>query len=580
MYAQEPLVVELTALLKAHQVRNIVISPGSRHYAFTRTFENDQDFTLHSVVDERSAAFYALGLIQATGAPAATICTSGTAALNYGSALAEAAAQKLPLVAITTDRLPEFLGQMEDQMIDQRGLFDGFVRYAGNLRPITNKRDRWYCNRVINEALIAARESGGGPVHLNIPIESHSGVQFTASQLPDVRVIARHRLESGQLDWTALAERLTRKRVLLVWGQGARPSDRVVAALSGFTEAFDVAVIADHLANLHVDGRIDNPLAFLRIAAATHPELKPDIVITFGGNVVFKEELKGFLSRSDHEYWRVDLDGAIADPFRTLTDVIQCRTEHFLERIVAARTDPPATRTYSGRMLQVANSIPAPSSEHGELAVVGGLMRALPTGSSLHIANSAPIRMAQLHGVDPSIDVFCNRGVNGIDGCLSTAIGFAAATAKPTFVIIGDLTFFYDMNSLWIRDLPDNMRILLLNNAGGAVMHVPLPQEYSTAVAGRHVSAEHAMSARGWVESLGIEYLEARDAESTATGIDWLVNLDWQGPRVLEVFSNKVTDIAQLKAYYSTLAGGAVEPSAYQRVRRLGGRVLRRVGLR
>ena len=184
MYADEPLVLELTALLKAHGVRNIVISPGSRHYAFTRTFENDQDFSLHSVVDERSAAFYALGLIQATGEPAATICTSGTAALNYGSAIAEAAAQKLPLVAITTDRLPEYLDQMEDQMIDQRALFDGSVRYAGDLRPIVNKRDRWYCNRVINEALVAAREGGGGPVHLNVPIESHSGVAVHGAAPP------------------------------------------------------------------------------------------------------------------------------------------------------------------------------------------------------------------------------------------------------------------------------------------------------------------------------------------------------------------------------------------------------------
>lgn len=579
MYASEPLVLELTALLKAHGVRNIVISPGSRHYAFTRTFEADQDFSLHSVVDERSAAFFALGLIQATGEPAATICTSGTAALNYGSALAEAASQKLPLVAITTDRLPEFLGQMEDQMIDQRTLFDGFVRYAGNLRPIASERDRWYCNRVINEALVAAREGGGGPVHLNVPILSHSGVQFTVPHLPDVRVIARHRLEP-EPDWIALAERLGLKRVLLVWGQGARPSERAVAALAAFTESFDAAVIADHLANLHVDGRIDNPLAFLRIAAAKRPELKPEVVITLGGNVVYNDELKGFLNGSDHEHWRVDPDGAIADPFRTLTDVFQLRPESFLERIVAARTDPSAGGSYSRRVLQVANSIPAPSSEHGELSAIGGLMRALPPGSSLHIANSAPIRMAQLHGLDRSIDVLCNRGVNGIDGCLSTAIGYAAATAKPTFVIIGDLTFFYDMNSLWIRDLPDNLRILLLNNGGGAVMHVPLPEKYSATVAGRHVSAEHAMSPRGWVESLGIEYSPARTPESTVTGIGWLTDLNDHGPRVLEVFSDKVTDIAQLKAYYSILAGGEAEPSAYQQVRRLGGRVLRRLGLR
>ena len=180
-------------------------------------------------------------------------------------------------------------------------------------------------------------------------------------------------------------------------------------------------------------------------------------------------------------------------------------------------------------------------------------MRALPQDSSLHIANSAPIRMAQLYGLDPSIDVFSNRGVNGIDGCLSTAIGYAAATGRPTFVMIGDLAFFYDMNSLWIRDVPDNLRILLLNNEGGAVMHIPLPGDYSSTVAGRHVSAEHAMSARGWVESLGIEYSAARTAESTAGGIAWLADLDEHGPRVLEVFTEKLADIAQLKAYYSTL---------------------------
>ena len=581
MYPREPLVVEMTALLKAHGVRNIVISPGSRHYAFTRTFENDQDFTLHSVVDERSAAFYALGLIQATGEPAATICTSGTAALNYGSAIAEAASQKLPLVAITTDRLPEYLGQMEDQMIDQRGMFDGFVRYAGDLRPITNERDRWYCNRVINEALVAAREGGGGPVHLNVPIESHSGVQFAESHLPDVRVIARHRLELGEPDWSALAERLERKRILLVWGQGVRPNERAIAALTAFTESFDAVVIADHLANLHLDGRIENPLAFLRFATAIRSRLTPDVVITFGGNFVFKDELKGFLAGSDHEHWRVDPDGAIADPFRTLTDVIQCGPQSFLERIVAAHAEAPDERPYAASH--------APCRRLDTVAVVRStanwrrsvrLMRTLPQGSSLHIANSAPIRMAQLYGLDPSIDVFSNRGVNGIDGCLSTAIGYAAATARPTFVIIGDLSFFYDMNSLWIRDLPDNLRILLLNNEGGAVMHIPLPGDYSATVAGRHVSAEHSMSARGWVESLGIEYSAARTAESTASGAAWLSDLDEHGPRVLEVFSEKVADIAQLKAYYSIVAAGGDKPSAYRRIRRLGGRILRRLGLR
>jgi 2-succinyl-5-enolpyruvyl-6-hydroxy-3-cyclohexene-1-carboxylate synthase len=578
MYAQEPLVVELTALLKAHGVRDIVISPGSRHYAFTRSFENDNDLRLHSVVDERSAAFYALGLIQATGEPAATICTSGTAAFNYGSALAEAASQKLPLVAITTDRLPEFLGQMEDQMIDQPGLFDRFVRYSGNLRPISNDRDRWYCNRVINEALIAAREGGGGPVHINVPIGSHSGVQFTLPQLPEVRVIARHRAELDEPDWNDVAARLDSKRVLVVWGQGPRPTERVVAALTAFTGTFDAAVVADHLSNLHVADRVQNPLGFLHLPSASDAAMKPQIVITVGGNVVFKDEVKGFLNGTDHEHWRVDPDGAVADPFRTLTDVFTYRPEHFLEHVVAAHTGSRAGGSYAQSMLQATGSIPAVASEHGELSAIGALMRLLPPGSALHIANSAPIRMAQLHPVDDSIDVFCNRGVNGIDGCLSTAIGYAASTARPTFVMIGDLTFFYDMNSMGIRGVPDNLRILLLNNGGGAVMHVPLPSDYST-VAGRHVSAEHGISARGWVESLGIDYSAASAEDSAATGMAWLTDLSHTGPRVLEVFTEKISDIAQLRAYYSGIAGHK-PPTALQRVRRLVGKVLRRLGLR
>ncbi|SFR90420.1 2-succinyl-5-enolpyruvyl-6-hydroxy-3-cyclohexene-1-carboxylate synthase [Microbacterium sp. cf046] len=579
MYANEPLVLELTALLKAHGVKDIVISPGSRHYAFTRTLENDQDFRLHSVVDERSAAFFALGLIQATGEPAVTICTSGTAALNYGSALAEAAAQKLPLVAITTDRLPEFLGQSEDQMIDQPGLFDRFVRYAGNLRPISNERDRWYCNRVINEALVAAREGGGGPVHLNVPIASHSGVPFNKLHLPDVRVITRHRLDRGAPDWTALAERMSGRRVLLVWGQGPRPSERALAAGAAFTEVFDAAVMADHLANVHLPGGIDNPLAFLHLAAASNPDLAPEVVLTFGGNIVYKDELKAFVGRSRHEHWQVDPDGAVADPFRSLTDVIQCRPEQFLQSVVAAHAGAPAATGYADRMRSTADSIAATPTEHGELTAIGTLVRALPEASALHIANSAPIRMAQLYSIDPTVDVFCNRGVNGIDGCLSTAIGYAAVTAKPTFVVIGDLTFFYDMNSLWIRDTPANLRILLLNNGGGAVMHVPLPANYSP-VAGRHVSAEHGLSARGWIESLGIEYSASSTADATADGVAWLTDMTAPGPRVLEVFSEKTADIAQLKAYYSLLGGGERALSLRQRIRRFGGNLLRRLGLR
>lgn len=575
MYATDPTVLELVALLKAHRVRDIVISPGSRHYAFTRSFENDEFFTLHSVVDERSAGFYALGLIQAHGAPAAVICTSGTASVNYGSAMAEAYYQNLPLIAITTDRLPEFLGQMEDQMFDQRALFEGFTKFTGQLRPIVNERDRWYCNRVINEALLTAREDAPGPVHLNMPIESHSRVSFTTATLPRVRLIHRHTVSAlSPQDWENVAARLQGRKVLVVWGQSDRPAPTTMRLLSHFSRNVGSPILSDHLANVHSPHRVANPLGFLHSHASSRSDLRPDIVITFGGNLVFKDELKRFLGTSDFEHWRVHLDGKIADPFRRLTHVFAVSPDEFLSR---ATPQVANSEAYARSFLGAASQTGEPDVAYGELRVVGEVLRSLPDGSALHIANSAPIRMANLYAVDESIDVFCNRGVNGIDGCMSTAIGYAVATGRPTYLLIGDLTFFYDMNSLWIRHLPRNLRIVLVNNEGGAVMHSPLPREYQRR-AGVHVSAAHAATARGWVESLGIGYFEARDDSQVSQGLRWLT--EGEAPRVLEVFTEKVSDIAQLKGYYAGLEATGASSRFYRRLRRLAARVLRHLRLR
>lgn len=576
MFANDALVLELLALLKAHGVRNIVISPGSRHYAFTRSFENDEYFSLHSVVDERSAAFYALGLIQASGEPAAVICTSGTASINYGSAISEAYYQGLPLVAITTDRLPDYLHQMEDQMFDQRQLFEGFIRTTVQLRPIDNSRDAWYCNRTINEALLAARD--GGPVHINVPIESHARVEFSVRKLPKSRVIARHRPDVEPVSWSHLADRLRGKRVMIMPGQAVPTSIDFTDTLEEFAQLFNAVVMADHLANTIREHRIERPLAFLQSSVASNGAMKPDVVITFGGNVVFNEEAKRFLRGSEAAHWRIDPDGVIADPFRQLTDVFAVSPMYFLRHMTAAADDRKGDSAYSQRVLEASNALPFPQASYGELAVIGDFISALPEGSALHIANSAPSRMTQLYDIPSSVDVFGNRGVNGIDGCMSTAIGYAAATKRPTFLVIGDLTFFYDMNSLAIRDLPSNLRVLLVNNEGGAIMHWPLPPSYKEAA--KHVTAGHDKKARGWVESLDIEYLSATSSSEVTMSLEWLSDISADGARVLEVFTEKVSDIGQLKDYYRSLSGDEKNVSLARRLRRYVGKVLRKLGLR
>ncbi|WP_244930153.1 2-succinyl-5-enolpyruvyl-6-hydroxy-3-cyclohexene-1-carboxylic-acid synthase [Nocardioides sp. W7] len=580
MYSDDPLILELLALLKSHGVSRVVIAPGSRHYPIARSLESDDYFTLHSVVDERSAGFFALGLIQASRSPVATLCTSGTAAVNLGSAVVEAFYQRLPLLVMTADRLPQLLGQMEDQMIDQTELFKNSVRSRALLRAGGSDLDRWYNNRSINTALLALTHAGGGPVHLNIPIASHSkGVTYTTSTLPRVRVIRRSE-EPSPDEWAAVAERLDGKRVLVVWGQGASRDLRVEDALKQFADAYDVAVMVDHLSAVDHDSRIPRPYALLMSGASRSPQLVPDIVITVGGNTFFVDQLKRLIVGASVEHWRVHPDGEVVDPFQRLTDVFQCGAAHFFTNAVGAQVAASRGRSYASAVREIALAVPEPDEPYGELAVISAFLKSLPAGCVLHLANSAPIRMAHLYDLDPSITVLSNRGVNGIDGSMSTALGFAAADERLNFLLVGDLSFFYDMNALWIRDRARNLRILLINNGGGALMHAaPLTPDRAEQGA-RHISAGHAATAKGWVESLGITYSAVRTDAEVAAAIAQLTDATRIDGVVVEIFTEKVADIEQFKAYQAAIFGVSTGLSTSQKIRRLGGKVLRRLGLR
>ena len=202
MYSSNKMVLQLLSLLKQNNIRRIVISPGSRHFAFVHSLEADNYFKLYSVVDERSAAFFALGLIQQTGEIVAVTCSSGTACMNYGSAVVEAFYQRLPLLVLSSDRVPYLLNQMEDQMYDQLDTFTHCTKYCGQLPEVRNEIDEWLCNRIINEGLIELTHHGNGPVHLNIPFAAHHTDTFSTQVLPIVRKISLHSLSTSQETWS------------------------------------------------------------------------------------------------------------------------------------------------------------------------------------------------------------------------------------------------------------------------------------------------------------------------------------------------------------------------------------------
>lgn len=300
MYVNDKMVLQLVALLKKFGIKKVVVSPGSRHNKLVNSLQVDDWFELYLVVDERSAAFFALGLIQECGESVAITCSSGTACMNYGSAIVEAFYQRLPLLVLSSDRVPELLNQCEDQMYDQVSTFVSCTKYHCQLPEIDTPKDEWYCNRLINEALIELTHHGRGPVHINIPFAAHHETKYDVEILPDTRKITMHQLPMNSSDWKTISSRLKDKKVIVIWGQSVTPLKETEAAENTFAELYDVAVLSDKMSNCHATNAIINTTITMRIMKSNQiPELQPDIVISIGANYIFNNEMKAFLKKRE-----------------------------------------------------------------------------------------------------------------------------------------------------------------------------------------------------------------------------------------------------------------------------------------
>ena len=552
MYSNNKMVLQLLSLLKQFQINQIVVSPGSRHFAFVHSLEADSYFKLYSVVDERSAAFFALGLIQQTGKPVAVACSSGTACMNYGSAVVEAFYQRLPLLLLSSDRVPYLLNQMEDQMYDQLDTFTNCTKYRGQLPEVHNDIDEWHCNRIINEGLIELTHHGKGPVHLNIPFLAHNTDTFSTKLLPVARKITLSTLSLTNKEWCEYADKLKGKKVMIVWGQSCPMTEGMNKSVTAFCKNFDAVILTDYMSNCHHPNAIQNTTVTL---SALKPEerntLLPEVVITIGGNYIFNNELKGYLRNTNVEHWQVGKEDKVCDPFRRLFNIFEMEEHLFFSNITNYATFSNEGE-YSKTWIELSQLPEIPMPSYNELYAIGALLNHIRSNVDLQLANSCTIRMAHFFKLDPSIRVNCNRGVNGIDGSMSTAVGFSAENDRPTFYITGDLSFFYDMNSLSIRHLSPKMRILLINNGGGAVMYAPLNDELRKTLPD-HIAAGHHLSAKGWVESLGFKYLSANSKEAVDEAVKELCDTSLNQPVLMEVFTTINSDINSIKEYYSTL---------------------------
>lgn len=550
MYSNDKMVLQLIALLKKSNIRRIVVSPGSRDFALIHSFEADPFFKLYSVVDERSAAFFALGLIQQTSEICAVCCSSGTACMNYGSAIVEAYYQKLPLLVLSADRLPEYLNQLEDQMYDQLDTFKNCTKYAVQLPVVENERDEWYCNRLINEAIIELNHHGKGPVHINIPFLGHG--HFDTTELPNVRKI---NLSTGFISgdkWLQYANILKGKKVMIIWGQSCTETPELIRSVESFVEKTDAIILTDSMSNCHCKYAITNALpSIMAVAKLKYSDYLPDVVISIGGNNIFNQIIKPLLSPANFEHWLLGEEGKVCDTYHKLTEIFEMPESFFFCKM-SENIKYDKTGTFSKLWMSLSENCPLPQNDYNEMYAIGKLMTNLPKNCDLQIANSFSSRMAHYYKVDSSVRVNCNRGVNGIDGSMSTAVGFSADNERITYLIIGDLSFFYDMNSLWIRHLGKNLRILLINNGGGALLYRAVQKPLRNTV-GDHVAAFHDASARGWVESRGIEYLTANNKEECDKAIAVMTDTSIHKPMLLEVFTEIIPDAQSMDEYAEIL---------------------------
>ena len=510
MYCSKENVNILTALLVAHGVRHAVVCPGSRNSAIVHNFNECPFIQCYPVTDERSAGFYAMGMAQALKQPVVVCVTSGTALLNLAPAIAEAFYQHIPLVAISADRPQQWIDQLDGQTLPQSDALGRFVKKAVSLLEPHDAEEKWYCNRLVNEALLAAMR--GGPVHINVPI-TEPLFEYSVDELPAERKIAYAAADMSPATLSHVTRMfLSATRPMLISGQPMNPL---------LDEA--VSIVGDD------------------------EEYVPDFVLYIGGSIVSKR-LKRFL-RKAKETWMVNNTGEIADTFMNLTHVFQGDGEAVADhiRFMMVMEPHPFIQKWDDLLARIRLQAESYEPAYSELAAVKYFERYVGD-AEVHYANSSAIRLANSFAQHP---VWCNRGVNGIEGSLSTAAGFSCVTDKRVYCVIGDLSFFYDQNALWNQNLQGNFRILLLNNGCGGIFNM-LPGLEQSPARDQYVAAAHHTSAEGICQQNDIVYISASDMPQLHAGIDTLLNIESDRPVLLEVFTDPYDDEQTLKDYYKT----------------------------
>lgn len=560
MYSNKENVNILTSLLLEYGVSDAVVCPGSRNAPIVHNLSVCEAIRCRPVTDERSAAFYALGLAIATRRPTVVCVTSGSALLNVMPAVAEAAYQHVPLVVISADRPQQWIDQLDGQTIPQPDALGRFVRKAVQLPEPHNDEERWLCRRLVNEAMHLASCRQGAPVHINVPI-SEPLFEFNIEQLPQLsrfNNIKRAVIKDASMNMPDAFYDATRPMIVIGQLAHGTISHETIRSLS---EKY--VVMSEPLSNpsymtIHFDEAIryivsDN--SSINDDEDDKTAYYPDYVIYVGDTLVSKPARR-FLRNAKAPSCLITPDAAdIHDPLMTLTDIVECDTDS-INALLASLCDAPDTDErcrfhdrWQSFLDAYAAHADAYAPEYSQMATVKYFeeqLADLDIDICVHYANSSAVRLACIYAQHY---IWCNRGVNGIEGSLSTAAGFSLATHDMTVCVIGDLSFFYDQNALWNTNLRGNLRIILLNNRGGGIFR-QLPGLSDSPAADDLVMASHENTAQGICTQNDIGYLSAKSMDEMQIGIVTLLTRESDRPMLLEVFTDSNDDVKALEKYF------------------------------
>lgn len=548
MYSNIPGVQILVSLLKQYNIKHIVASPGSKNAALVHSLENDDFFKLYSFVDERSAAYFALGLSEKLDVPVCISCTSATATCNYMPAIQEAYERNIQLIALTADRNPRVKFNMDDQNINQVNMYDGFVNYAIDVPNIKNSEQQWYFNRCVNEALLNLNNGKKGPIQINFEMD-YSLEELSTFPCKEIKKYRKIDKYDDNINWKKIADEIKDKKVLVFCASNFYSDSLLKKQILKFKELSNAVVIGDYYSNM-IDNNIINASIISNFYGNKNVEnLKPDIIILIGDVIYMPLKVNSKLFVTGVETWQISEDLRLNDGFRNVKKIFKINELTFFENINKNMERTNKNSNYFSNWKNMIDLVKFPNLEFTHMNAIRKLISSLPDNVLIHTSVLDAIRITNYFELPKGVKCFGNIGADGIDGALSTFLGQASKYKNElAFLIIGDLSLMYDMNALFM-DIPNNVRIMVINNYAGSEFHrnfgterIPTLNEY--------IAAGHMTLMKDVTSISKIKYLCATNEEELDKNIEIFVKKT-ENPILLEVITDAEKDAKKLTEFWN-----------------------------